>query len=506
MFVRICKAFAILIGNMYHKKSKRREFITRVLVYGVMTLTVITIVTVAFLYTIGYRFDQSDRTVELSGLVQFTSVPTSATVEIDSVAQSQTTPAKRAVNPGSHEFVMWREGYETWRKTMTIEAGTLTWLNYARLIPKERTAESVASLAGVSSTLASPNKKTLAGIDSSGTNPSVRFYDINRETPIVKDVTIQPRDYFESDDKKGHTFKLHQWSYDSQRVLIEHTYKKNREWIVIDQQDGEVVENVSQRFDLAISQVYFPEGNSSVLYAQTGSTVRRINIADDTVSAPLVANVDSFSLNKDTLSYRTTVDEATAKQSVGVMRYGQQPVLVHEQSTKGTPLQITTAHYYNSDYIAVADDNEVIIYRGDLPTTVQAISGLTKVYQIENENDAFSDVEFSPTGRVILAYHKSGVTSYDLEREELFRGVSGDVTVPKNGQRFEWLDNYYLWSDWSVKDAMTLREFDGANVSTIATVVLGYDASLTSNGTYLYFTGKKADGTLELQRIRMILR
>ena len=116
--------------------SKKRELATRIAVYSLMSTAVVAVVVLSLLYILGYRFDSSRHRVEQSGLVQFVTQPSGATVEVDGRALSQKTTAKESVSPGGHEFVMWREGYETWRKTLDIKAGTLTWLNYARLIPK----------------------------------------------------------------------------------------------------------------------------------------------------------------------------------------------------------------------------------------------------------------------------------------------------------------------------------------------------------------------------------
>ena len=111
---------------MYHPPSKQRQLFTRIVIYSSMTMAVILLVLALVLYMLGYEFNQKQGTIQQSGLLQYATTPNGATIEVDGSALGAKSPAKSTVLPGSHEFVMWRDGYETWRKTQTIEAGTLT--------------------------------------------------------------------------------------------------------------------------------------------------------------------------------------------------------------------------------------------------------------------------------------------------------------------------------------------------------------------------------------------
>ncbi|NHW87466.1 PEGA domain-containing protein, partial [Escherichia coli] len=66
------------------------------------------------------------------------------------------TPTKKTVEAGTHNVVMWRDGYESWNKTMDVKSGTVVWLNYALMVPNKLTVEPVASYASVAASVASP--------------------------------------------------------------------------------------------------------------------------------------------------------------------------------------------------------------------------------------------------------------------------------------------------------------------------------------------------------------
>src|SRR5665648_150648 len=147
---------------MYHPPSKRRQILKRIIVYGLMTTTVIVFVTLTIFYMLGYRFDGTDNTIEQDGLVQFVSKPSNAEVKIDGQGGTSKTPSKTSVTSGEHNFEISRSGYATWQKRVTIKAGTLTWLNYARLVPIQRPVSAIASFSTLDDTLASPDNKEFA--------------------------------------------------------------------------------------------------------------------------------------------------------------------------------------------------------------------------------------------------------------------------------------------------------------------------------------------------------
>src|SRR5690554_5980999 len=128
---------------MHRRNSKKRELIKRIAVYSVMSLAVVTIVTGLVLFMMGYRLNFDDRHLQQGALVQFRSNPSRAMVLVDGESIGVRTPGKSSILPGEHKFEMWREGYKTWSKTINLTAGTLTWLNYALLIPEELEVEQV---------------------------------------------------------------------------------------------------------------------------------------------------------------------------------------------------------------------------------------------------------------------------------------------------------------------------------------------------------------------------
>lgn len=88
---------------MYQAPSKRRQLITRIVVYSLMTLGVVSLVTFLVFIMLGYRFNRDTSSIQQGGLVQFASRPTNASVTIGNAKLGDLTPSKITVNPGNYD-------------------------------------------------------------------------------------------------------------------------------------------------------------------------------------------------------------------------------------------------------------------------------------------------------------------------------------------------------------------------------------------------------------------
>ncbi|MDB5177771.1 MAG: hypothetical protein JWO61_154 [Candidatus Saccharibacteria bacterium] len=487
--------------EMYHPSSKRKELIARTLTYSLMVLSIITLVVVSLFYTLGYRFDTKDKKLELSALVQFVTSPSGATVEIDGVTHSQITPTKETVAAGSHEFVMWRDGYETWRKTVTVQSGTLTWLNYTRLVPKARPVESVVTLPNLAQSLASPDKRFMATVPDA-TKPTLAFYNLSADKITEATLSIPAEAYTDASTQDvTHHFEIDQWDQGSRYLLVKHVYGDKNEWLVVDRQDNKVVSNITRTFDTDITSAYFGDNNATVLYARIGDDIRKVNLANETISAPLISHVAEFELYGDVIAYVLAPDKTTGKRVAGIVKDGEEPVeLYRTSSLEQVPVHIRVTNYFNKDYAVISDGGNVQVYSGTFPDAQSERSRLKATNSFTFPSD-IAWLQLSPSGRFVLAQNAASYASYDLERAELSPVATlAGTTEPRV---LKWLDDYYVWSDRS--DMLTMREFDGANQHAINTVAAGFDIALSQNGRWLYSIGKRADGHLQLQRVRMIL-
>lgn len=487
---------------MYHRKrsNRKKEIILRTLLYTSMSLLVVVLVTFIIFSMLGYRFNLSEGTIERGGLVQFGSTPSGARVSVDGALINTRTPGKSTVIEGTHNFTISLDGYKSWSKNVDVKSGTLTWLNYALLIPNELPVEVVSRLDSVHSVLAAPDRQSIL-VHMVASSPEFTVYDIRGTEVESEEITIPTSVYSGATNSRiKHTFEAHSWAVGGRVVLVKHTYGNSSEWLVLDTQDAENTKNLNRIFGIEFSKIKFADSNGNLMYIENNGVLRQLNLSNETISRQLVSGVTEFTTYGGhivTYTAKETKDGIT-KKNVGVYRDGDDDAYTLQTFTEDAKPHIATTHYFNDDFIAIAYGRNVRVLSGNYPDEKNGINSLKVFAELELNWNAAS-VSFSPSGQYVFIESDSGdFASYDLEYEILSHTtVDGDKTGP-----LAWLNNNYLWS--SVDGQLVIREFDGANASTINGVVGSHDAVLTSNSRYIYSVGRDGDD-LVLQRVSLVI-
>ena len=469
-----------------------------------MTLSVVLLVGILISIILGYQFNAKNGQIEQTGLVQFETIPSGATVEVDSKTLSAKTTAKTTVSPGTHEFIIWRNGYETWRKQLDIQSGTLTALTYARLIPKDRTAKEVASFTELSNALASPSGRSML-LQTTAASPSFILADLQNEQSIKQRALALPTDVYSdaSTPEVAHRFRLVEWDQGARYVLVEHTFNTATEWLVLDTEDATKTTNISKSLNIPVTSAHFSGTSGAQLYVLSNGDVRKIDVAGGTISRPLASKVASFSLfGTDIVAYVSQPTADTNKQSVGIVREGDKlpRVLRTVTADAKSPLHIATSRYFNEDYVAISEGSKVDILSGTYPSSADEASDSLRQFASFTFSRPIQWLSFNHGGRFVTAQTDDKFVSYDVERMAL----PAEATLAGEGasSQLRWLDDFYVWSDRDSR--LSLREYDGSNQYDMGAVTPGFDAMFSQNNKYLYSITKTTKG-YQLRRVQMIL-
>lgn len=484
---------------MNPKTSKKKKLVQQTLGYISMVIAIIAIVSVIFMFILGYRFDKSNGHIEQFAFLQFNSSPSGAIVSVDGANISAQTPTKTSVPIGVHNVVMKKAKYQDWSKSVDVKTASLIWLNYAILVPSKLDVEPVVKYSSVYSSLASPSGASML-VQEKIEIPTFDIVNLTSDTVKTNKITIPTKSYSEPTTVGVvHSFKVKQWDEGGRYVLINHIYGDKTEWLVMDTQDVNLTKNITQTFNIAISDIYFSGTNGNTFYVLSSSDVRKLDLSAGTISKQLVGKVTSFNLYDENIVTYVGIGDATKnEQVVGFYRDGDETSHVLRKVTSGVPLKITTARYFNEDYVAIAEAKKVDILRGSYPNSSKDTASLKPVGSFNSKLD-INNLTFSPSGDYILVQSDAYFASYDLERlifSESNIDGTGSVSTLK------WLDNNYLWSDRD--GSLTIREYDGQNIHKINTVSFGQDVVMTHNKRYIYSINKTSAG-YQLQRVRMIL-
>jgi hypothetical protein len=472
--------------------------IQRVSVYSVMTLLVVIIVTALVFIILGYRINAG--VITQDALVQFASVPSGASVSVDGKQLGSNTPTKDALAAGEHTFTMTLNNYQPWTKTTKLQAGVLAWLNYALLVPTKLPVSSIENYPTVAASLAAPSGRAML-VQQSASVPTFQIVDLTSDTVKSTTITIPETSYTAPAVGDTQNFSVTEWDPGGRYILVQHTYGTNTEWLVVDTQNVATTSNLSTLYALNMSSVHFAGTSGTTLFSLSGGDIRKIDLSGGTISRALVSNATSFSVyNTNIVTYIGTGKAGTTQRVAGVYRDGDaSPTILRTTTSDASiPLLIATTHYFNDDYVAIAEGTKVDILSGSYPSTPTDASSL-KTFASYTLTSDVGNLGFSTSGDYAFTQSGNYFTSYSLEYNTYAQTT---VTSTPTLSTLEWLTDNDIWSNEN--GTLTIREVDGANVHAINKAVAGQDATLTANGRFLYSIGTNKNG-FQLQRVRMIL-
>ncbi len=486
---------------MKQPASMRRQPWVRVAVYSVMTVSVVVIVALLMLVVLGYSFNQRDGKLEQGGLLQFASVPTGASVTLDEVTLGSRTNTKSTVDTGTHTVNFDLAGYRPWKKTISIVAGQVGWVNYARLIPNKLTPESLRTFTTLAGSMASPKENWIL-LHETAEQPSFELANIQGDTVRYTTLALPQTSYTAPDEGKTQSFTIESWSYDEHAILIKHTYNDDKvEWISLNRDQPDKTVNLNTAFGIAPTKVVFAGEGNRLLFVQADDSVRRVNLDDQTLSRPLASNVAMFTMfDEKTIVYATTAASDGAR-TVGYATTDiAQPIVLHTYPADTTqqPLLVAMDMYFNKHYVTIVHGQTMTIENGDLPTLTD--KGSLKKYATVTIPNSASGLVTNANGRFSVAQLPDGYATYDLELKKYDKTTWAYQSAAQHP--LQWLDTYILWSDNG--GYARIYDFDGANQQTIMNVVEGNAVTVTSNDKYFYGV-TKTDKGISLSRVKLLL-
>lgn len=490
---------------MFKKPTKKQLLLRRIIFSSIATLSVLIIAAFAILFMLGYRLDSGNGRLEQGALMQFDSAPNGADVYIDNRNIGSRTATKQTVVAGTHSIRMSRAGYQDWNRTLTLNAGTLTWLDYIRLVPNDRPVQTLTTYESLTNLVISPDNKWALAQEKAEV-PSFHLIDLRAEGVKSSIIELPQSSYSDATTSDvTHSFAIVSWDNGGRYALVKHLYKDQTEWLVVDTQNVEQTVNVTQLLGVGLSDLKFAGTSGKTFYGLTSEgAIRKIDLGAATISRTFVTHVESFNLFDNTIISYIGLDPADASKRVaGVYRDGDEsPHVLRTIDAANSTMLVSFGRYFSDNYVAIAEGNVVSLLRGSFPgSSSQDASSLAPLTTFDLPG-AVTALSFSPGSNYVLAQSGTSFKSYEIEHKRTDVGML-PTEAGASASTLKWLDGSHLWTD----DANTLvmRDFNGINPFSIMTVTPGYDASLSQNGRFFYAVGKSDKG-FHLQRVTMILQ
>jgi len=230
-------------------------------------------------------------------------------------------------------------------------------------------------------------------------------------------------------------------------------------------------------FNIPISAIDFVSSNGNRFYVLSNSTVRELDLASETISKSLIDQVASFSYYEESkaIAFRSKPNSKNLI-NLGIYVSGDERAAIINSVSNKNINHIITSKYFNENYIAISNGENVTIMSGSYPTSNSDEANSLKEFTSFKLDYEVEQISFSPSGQYVLVVNDNKYATYDLEYQTLNQSTISQDKINQT-MNFEWLDNNYLWSDNN--NQLVIREFDGQNSHNINSVVTGQSVVMT---------------------------
>ncbi|MBP5656483.1 PEGA domain-containing protein [Candidatus Saccharibacteria bacterium] len=466
------------------RQRKKKLQNARVIMTNIfMGISVIAIVFVLMLIAMGYGFNDKGR-LEQSGLIQISSNPKGATVEIDGDVQFSHTDFNKMLSSGDHRVKISKTGYDTWEKTINVDAGLLTRVEWARLFPVKTDISTVTSFSNLRLAEFSSNRKNLLTIEHNST--VAHYINVQGEKINAQKVSLHEILNDSTNDVLQGTIEVILWNENSNKALLTWTHDQKTTWHLVDFENSSKSINLNKKFGLAFTDIRIANDSASKLWALENGNLHIIDTSNQTISGVLISDVEQFTNNKDVVTYVGIDNSDHNYRKIRVFKEGEKgsTTILNLKEEKPT-ITLAMGTYWNESWLAYSVNSHISVSSGSYPSYDRPSKNSFKEF-------IKRDLEYEPSlastnhlGRIIIFTGNSNLTSIDIETRDYY-----DTTTETEITKLNWIDSYIIWENANNK--IVIRDFDGDNRREILDVNNEYPVNITENNRWLYYFEIKA--------------
>ena len=476
-----------IIFAMDRERKKRIQTIKLIITEIIMVITVVAAVIILTFVAMGYNINKNGDLAQ-SGLLQVRSIPTGATVTIDDETIVAKTNMSRMLSAGQHFLKLTKNGYDTWTKKINSEPGWLLKLDYPRLFLQNRTIEKVREYDNNIQTISydGEGEQILYKLEKED-----KWILLNIAGDDVSETKYDLSKYLEKNEVK----ELF-WDDNNDKVLMHTRNNDKNEWILIHLRNIENSINISKEFSLNIAKAGFMTDSGDRLIVLENGNLRTISVSEKTMSQVLAKNVEDFSYNNDAIAYvagiiptseiiektnnktRSEKDFSADRLMRAIMMYtGNSADTFIMELAPDTPIKLALSDYLGKDYLAIAENNNLRIYRGTYPKGDESLLDMEQVLDGELKA-APNELKVWTEGELIMAKNGKDIAMFDAELSKL-----SEYEI--EGENVFFPEKYMLGVVAGSK--LIVRDFDGENRRELTTAE-GSGGVISKNDKWLYYS------------------
>ena len=441
------------------KRAHRRRLFAGYFLVGVAILLGSTILVLQ-----SYGFDVNHKTGEViqNGLIFTASAPESSTIYLNG-KENGTTDKRLTVPAGDYTIELKRDGYETWKRSFTLEGSSIERLVYPVLFPKKpKTVEQHTFKATPLFTTQSLDRQWIV---SQQADAITKFDVFNANDPKVAATSFTlPADTM-TPSTLPQSLSLVEWSTDNKHFLAKHTYGDAFEFIIVDITDSATSVNINKTLSITPTLVTLRDKKPDKLYIYDGPTkVLRSADTKTKQQTEVLKNVVSYkSYGSKKILYAAT-DPLDATKTNIIVKDGDK-ITVLKRSVQNGSYLLDLAEYDSHWYVAVGvvEDKKVYIFRDPevLPSTNSKISA--SIYSVLSMEKP-TQVLFSANTRFLMTQNGNKFAVFDAELNKRYT-YQTPFAIPTE-TKASWMDGHRIVVNANNKT--NVFDYDGINQHQLA--------------------------------------
>ncbi|MBR0133899.1 PEGA domain-containing protein [Candidatus Saccharibacteria bacterium] len=444
-----------------------------------MGLSVVAIVFVLMLFAMGFSFNENG-SLEQSGLLQISSHPSGAVVEIDGKTQFGHTTINKMLSSGEHHIRVTKSGYDTWEKDVRIDAGLLTNINWVRLFPAKNIAEDVATYDAPRLVSFSYDRKSLLYGENESTDLLLLNLQDDHPTPQKIDIATL-LNISSKETARTADLSIVSWNESGNKTILTWKDEENIYWYLADLEKPENSVNLTAKFGYTFSKILMANDSASKLWAVENGNLHLIDLGNLTINKTKISGIESLSSNRDTIIYVGT-DVTTKTRAIYLFREGETgATMIHDLTgINAKNITLSAGVYWGNDWIAYSIDNTIYLYGGHFPSFDKPVKNSLK--SILKRELSYTPTRLIRDSELHIVVFSDGTnrTAFDFETKDYF---DSHTEAPVTAQ---WLDDYILWYNHSNK--IFIQDFDGSNHREIIPEINNsFPICLSENNRWLYY-------------------
>src|SRR3989344_2557424 len=209
------------------KKAHRRRL---VLGYILVAIAIATTSLILLFQSYGYDLDRKTGTVIQNGLIFVSAQPQSANIYLNGQDKGQTN-TRFIVPAGAYNLELKRDKYRTWKRSFTLDGGSIERLVYPLLFPEKLVTADHQLYGSVPAfSTSSPDRRWLV-VQQPGFTNQFDIFDMNNPKQTPTAITVPPALF--NTAAGAHSLNLVEWSTDNRHLLVRHDFTGGFEFIMI---------------------------------------------------------------------------------------------------------------------------------------------------------------------------------------------------------------------------------------------------------------------------------